>query len=150
MAADRNRTPIDQILDAVVFAPLGLLLELQRETPRLADRARTEFEGQFRTARVIGEFAVKQGRRELSKRLGQPATPQRVQTPPSAPAAIESTASLPDERELPIVGYELLSAAQLVGLLADLSQTELTEVEQFERANRNRKTVLGKIAQLRP
>lgn len=162
MAGERDRGPIDQVLDLVVFAPLGLLLELQKESPRLAERARSEFGSQIRTARMIGEFAVKQGRRELNKRLTptdgrvEPRTRSSVSPPPAAVEATSaSTASVSAQAapvsadELPIAGYELLSAAQLVGLLADLTPAGLDEVEGFERQHRNRKTVLGKIAQLR-
>ena len=42
-----------------------------------------------------------------------------------------------------------LAAAQVVDLLPSLSPDELDAVERYELAHRNRRTIVGKIAQLR-
>jgi hypothetical protein len=44
--------------------------------------------------------------------------------------------------ELPIKGYEDLTAAEIVAATKGLTQTELARVYKFERANENRSTVL--------
>ncbi|HEX2293916.1 MAG TPA: hypothetical protein VHN37_01255 [Actinomycetota bacterium] len=44
--------------------------------------------------------------------------------------------------ELPIKGYEELTAAEIVAATKGLTQTELARVYKFERANENRSTVL--------
>lgn len=44
--------------------------------------------------------------------------------------------------ELPIKGYESLTAAEIVAATKGLTQTELARVYKFERANDNRSTVL--------
>jgi hypothetical protein len=49
---------------------------------------------------------------------------------------------------LPIPGYDALSASQVVERLAGLGTEELTAVRDYEIANRNRRTILGKIDQL--
>jgi hypothetical protein len=147
-----SKSPLDQLIDALVFTPLGLLRELQRSSPRLADEARAEFEQQINNARVIGRFAVKQGRAELEKRLGlhdkaataQPMSPSAVELSPGPEAP-----TAPRVDDLAIADYELLAAAQLLPLLADLTVDELKAVEAYELAHRHRKTVLGRIGQLR-
>jgi hypothetical protein len=55
-----------------------------------------------------------------------------------------------DHRDrLPIDGYESLAASQVVARLGSLGMVELDVIEAFERAHRNRRTVLGRIAQVR-
>ncbi|HEV2756417.1 MAG TPA: hypothetical protein VG318_11655 [Actinomycetota bacterium] len=47
--------------------------------------------------------------------------------------------------ELPIKGYEDLTAAEIVSATKGLTQTELARVYKFERANENRSTVLEAV-----
>ncbi len=65
------------------------------------------------------------------------ATPQRA-----------DTEQVPDEAQLPLDGYATLSASQIVPRLTTLAPAELEAVGRFERANRNRRTVLNRIDQL--
>ncbi len=53
-----------------------------------------------------------------------------------------------DPTELPIDEYESLAASQVVARLTALDAPRLALVERFERANRRRRSVLGKIEQL--
>jgi hypothetical protein len=54
-----------------------------------------------------------------------------------------------DVDDLPIAGYDSLSASQVVGRLATLTADELDAVEYYESAHRSRRTILAKVAQLR-
>lgn len=56
---------------------------------------------------------------------------------------------VPIAAELPIAEYESLAAAQVVARLTDLDDEALAQVQAFERAHRNRRTVLNRIDQLR-
>ncbi len=99
-----SKTPAERALDILVFAPLGLALSARDLLPSLVERGRKQFSGQVTQARVIGQFAVKQGSKEagkafekarssaestLSARLGEngaaPATEARAPAP-SRPA----------------------------------------------------------------
>jgi hypothetical protein len=75
-----------------------------------------------------------------------------VATPPSAPgrAGDTGTAAVSPPGELPIPGYDLLSATQVIERLEGLAQPELLMVKAYELAHRARTTILGKIAQLAP
>lgn len=55
----------------------------------------------------------------------------------------------PSAADLPIPGYDSLSASQVVQRLPGLSPTELEAVRAYEAAGRGRKTVLLRVAQLR-
>ena len=50
---------------------------------------------------------------------------------------------------LPIPDYDELSASHVVGRLDGLTDDDLETVRAYESAHRNRRTILGKIAQLR-
>ena len=54
----------------------------------------------------------------------------------------------PDPDELAIPGYDSLSAFQVVPRLEGLHGDELEAVRQYEHANRGRRTILSRIAQL--
>ncbi len=56
---------------------------------------------------------------------------------------------VPDVASLAIPDYDNLSASQVVPRLGGLSDGELDAVRRYEAAERGRKTILNKIAQLR-
>jgi len=47
--------------------------------------------------------------------------------------------------EFPIAGYDDLTAAEVAGQLDGMSDADLRKVGEYEKANANRKTVLGAI-----
>lgn len=72
-----------------------------------------------------------------------------VAAEPSPRAAAPDVVPGPDVGELPIPGYDTLSASQVVQRLPGLSPAELEAVRSYELGGRARKTVLLKVAQLR-
>ena len=54
-----------------------------------------------------------------------------------------------DPAVLPIDGYDSLAASQVVGRLGTLTDAELDAIKAYETAHRARRTILGKINQLR-
>ena len=160
-----DRPPIEQVLDVVLYAPLGVALEVQRRLPEFVRDGRRQAEQRVVLARFIGKMAVHVGRQELNKRLAA------WREPPSPVVDTTATESVPDvgadetaapavtvavtvsevvaEADLPIPGYDSLSASQVVGRLAALTGEELDVVERYEAAHRSRRTILAKVAQLR-
>jgi hypothetical protein len=53
------------------------------------------------------------------------------------------------ERDVPIGGYDKLSAQEVSKRLSNLSDAELAKVEAYERKHKSRKTVLDRIASAR-
>ena len=53
------------------------------------------------------------------------------------------------EGDLAIARYDALTAEEIVGRLAELSQIDLAKIDSYERKNQNRTTVLGRITTLR-
>jgi hypothetical protein len=64
-------TPLDRLVDLAVYAPVGLALELRKQLPGWAKTGRAEVDNRVKLYRMIGKFAVQQGRVELVKRLDQ-------------------------------------------------------------------------------
>jgi hypothetical protein len=169
-----------QLIDLLVYAPIGLLTVAQRELPQLIATGKTRLDNQLTVAKFIGKMAVSQGRKELQRRLDdaqqarQAAAPSELISVPEAAVvapseedvdAALSTGSLPtaiielvaespllagpSTDELPIEGYDSLAASQVVGRLGSLTDDELALIEAYETAHRSRRTILGKINQLR-
>jgi hypothetical protein len=62
-----ERDPIEQWLDAALYGPVGLLLELRERLPELAERGRQHLQTQVGVARMMGQFAVQIGSRKVSE-----------------------------------------------------------------------------------
>ena len=67
---------------------------------------------------------------------------------PSRPLTAVPSVAAPRTEELPIPGYDALSASQVVERLMGLAPAELETVHAYEAAHRQRRTILGKIEQL--
>jgi len=65
-----SKSPGDRLLELMVFGPAGLAVTLVEEFPRLVEKGRHRVEGQVHTARLVGQFAVQMGRRQLEESLG--------------------------------------------------------------------------------
>lgn len=93
----------------------------------------------------------------------RPAPPGRgVETPEEADGdgadSVQTTVEVAEHPEpvaphhidrLPIARYDELTARDIIGLLDDLTVSQLARVENYEKANRARKTVLAKIKGIR-
>lgn len=60
-----RQDPLEQLLDLLVYAPLGLALSTRDLLPTLAERGRRHLGPQATAARMVGELAVGQGQRGL-------------------------------------------------------------------------------------
>lgn len=162
---EEKKSPIEQALDLLLYAPLGLAITAREELPKLIERGRQEVTGQVTMARVVGEFAVREGERQGSKlvrdaaeRIRPPAPPEAPPRPalarapstaaPVAAAAPSPNGARPSGGDLAIPGYDSLSASQVVPRLAGLSREELEAVRAYEASTRGRKTILNRVAQL--
>ena len=84
-----SKTPVDQAVDLLVYAPVGLALTVRDLLPGLIQRGRAEVTMQVSSARVVGRFAVKLGRKEATKVLRQARSQaeQALGLRPPAPAS---------------------------------------------------------------
>ncbi len=154
-----------RLAELAVMLPLELSSRLvdavpavAEKVPGAADRVRREVV----LARFIGKLAVDQGLNELRSRIASsgPVEPAesvgRANTVDGlADAAQREVADTsidegpaPDASALALADYDHLSSSQVVAKLTDLDPAELDEIAAYERANRHRRTVLGKLEQL--
>ncbi len=166
------------VVEAVLYGPLGLVLEGRTLLPRLVQRGRNE----VAMAKMVGQFAVRKGTEDLAAGalvgqerllgvlrstglLGASGSEPAATSASADPAAATAPASPPspsrvsahaaqeaadiDAADLAIVGYDLLSASQVVPRLESLTVAELDLVARYEAGTRGRKTILAKVAQLK-
>ena len=168
------KPPVDRLLDLFVFGPAGLAITAVEEFPRLAAKGRHRVEGQVHTARLVGQFVVQMGRRQVGQVVDRFTGPDRHAAPPPvrpappsypepAPTSNGDGAVQPARTAtgvgsegngsgpvgaLAIPGYDSLSASQVVQRLDGLSRDELEDVRSHELAHRHRRTILHRIEQL--
>jgi ferritin-like metal-binding protein YciE len=61
----------------------------------------------------------------------------------------ELKGAVASEGELAIARYDTLTADEIIGRLAELSQIDLAKIDAYERRNQDRNTILGRIDTLR-
>jgi hypothetical protein len=165
-----DRGPIGLVLDLFVFAPLGLLAESHTIVPKLAESGRQHVDNRVQLARMVGQFAVQQGKNQAAKVVAGLRANGHASDDGAPPAPAGADVVVPDddedgarsvapartgvddggisEEDLAIPSYDSLAASQVVPRLDGLSTIELEAVRRYEEAHRGRRTVLGKIALL--
>lgn len=166
---------LDHALEVFVYAPIGLLFEGASLLPQLVEKGKSQVTmarmiGQFAVTQGSGEAGKIAGRLQdqaitvLAKLGGanppeEPITPAAMREAVPAPVPAEPAAAEPvapatpagppvDVATLAIPDYDGLSASHVVNRLAGLAPVELEAVRAYEAANRGRKTILSKVAQL--
>lgn len=143
--------------------PLVVLDEVVKVVPRLIDRTRSQVDLARRVATHVpcvgGFFTTRADVPVPAHEAPQPVDVLQVVatddegtdatvTPIRPEPAVAEVIDAPDESELPVPDYDSLAASQVVPRLASLSADELDAVGAYERAHRNRQTILNKVAQL--
>ena len=174
-----EKSSVEHAVEVVVYAPIGFILEVRKMVPTFVERGRQKVQ----MAKIIGQFAVKQGQVEAEKRLGHvaaqadavlsefglrstdkvtveglheaggnatvsPESPLVVVAHPVAAEPVAPVVPVVLAGDLAIADYDSLAASQVIPRLAGLEDDQLADVGRYETANRHRKTILGKIAQL--
>ena len=144
----------EQLLDLLLYAPIGLLLEARDLVPKLADRGR----GQVALTRLASKVAGKQGQLDAGSLLRQ-----LLQAAGVAVGSItrddhndsdefddhnDHEESAGDDSGLPIENYNAFSAPQLLHMLEALDQGQLAAIGVYERTHRDRRTVTNRVQQL--
>ena len=84
---------VEQLLDVAVYLPVGLYLDSKGRVEEIIDRGRAHTTSQVTLARMIGQFAVTFGRKELERRMAgrfsSAADPSEASRPaPGAPGPV--------------------------------------------------------------
>jgi ferritin-like metal-binding protein YciE len=127
---------IPRLADAVVAVEVEGEDSYELTDTGAADALREAGEGAKENVQKL-ESRAKRGARNARKVPGVARAEQQVK------AAVVS------EDSLPIADYDKLTANEIVDKLSGLSQVDLAKVESYERANRERSTILSKTGALR-
>jgi hypothetical protein len=160
---DEPRPTLARLVELAVVVPAEVGTRLFDAIPAVVDKVPSTAERVKREivlARFLGKLVVDQGVRELRTRLtpSGPEQPPDVSDPPvtvpveeidaAAPDA-QRVVDVPDVTSLALADYDHLSSAQIVGKLDGLDEVERGAIERYEIAGRHRRTILGKLEQLR-
>ena len=145
----------EELLDYAVYAPAGLVLRVVEDLPQLVDKGRKQLASQVGLANMLGKMAVGVLRNRVERVVGQqrsvavkPTTPTASRPSNTRPRPTRVADSAIGAGELAVPGYDSLAASQVVARLSGLSAEELQLVRRYEQANRARRTILLRIAQL--
>jgi ferritin-like metal-binding protein YciE len=135
-----------------------MLERLLEEIPRLVNWV-VDAEVRGRAPAAIADAGASPARRSRGRTARKAATRTKTgatraaRRPSRAPAAArrdgKTAVKAAPTRELPISGYETLTADEVVGKLSGLSQGELAKIDSFEREHKNRSPIRRRIAALR-
>lgn len=104
-----QKSRFEQMLELLVYAPVGIAVTASEELPKLIEKGRTRITGQVTMARMMGQFAVQQGQQQAEKLVkdaterlndlgvvpgSRPASP-----PPTAPAPAAASGGTPARHE---------------------------------------------------
>lgn len=140
------------MVDLIVAVPVSIAAAVREIIP-VHPRRLERIVG--RNLELIGRYATRGGRLPSAPETSMAHQPDAAAVQRREPDVAASSdpaggdASPVDvSSELPIAGYDQLSARQIVDRLDALTGAELAHVEAYERSHRRRQTVLGRIGQL--
>jgi len=148
------------MLDACIFAPVGVAVTVIEDLPGLIGKGRGRVEQEISNARVAGQYVVGRLQSRLTEQLdgmvhnangSVPVPPEeQAEAPTFTPTPVRPA---PDAADTAMVGaaladYDTLSASQVVRRLESLGPDELRAVQRYEAATRNRRTILNRAGQL--
>ena len=157
-SADSTITPLERAIVLALTLPFEIGARIVESTPGI-EKARQ----QIVLARFVGKLAVDTGARELRQRLmGEAEVPSpeareedsraesdNLAVAPGATSVPSEVSGSPDQESLALPDYDQLPAAHVVAKLPGLSRAERDAIESYETNGRHRRTVLGKLGQLR-
>ncbi len=88
-----TRSPLDQAVDLLVYAPVGLAVAARDLVPTLVERGRQQIDPQVGLARMVGQLAVSQGRAQAEKVVERALSQAR--------ATLQQLGLLPEEEAQP-------------------------------------------------
>ncbi len=155
--ASKEKDQAEQLLDFLLYAPVGLALEAVDNLPKYVERGKSQVTiGRFlaKTVAKRGTATIETAGEKVINDLGQvfvdffgidlTADDDAKIVDAEVVEAVET-----GDDHLAIDEYDSQAAAQIVKLLSQLAPDELDAVEAYELENRNRVTILRKVTQLR-
>ena len=157
LARTSDDAKTERLAKSIIKDEQRMLDLLLREIPQLTDamaRAQFDGEGSYELTETGAADAVR-GAGDTAKRSARRGAGQAKRTARQARkvpgvARAEGTVkgAVASESDLPIPGFDSLSANEVQDKLTELSQIDLAKVNAYERKNQNRSTVTSRIDSL--
>lgn len=169
-----DKSLVDQAIDLLFYAPVGMAITATEELPELIAKGRSRVATELGNARALGALALAHGQRRAGTLVEQavravvlgaghgpssngaapgtaPDTPEDAAATEHRPAQGGGPRPVTSEEAaaLAIPGYDSLSALHVVQRLDGLSADELAAVGCYEESHRGRQTILNRISQLK-
>jgi ferritin-like metal-binding protein YciE len=135
-----------------------MLQRILREIPKLTDavvRSELKDDPSYELTKTGAADAVRDAGRTAERKARATSTRakrtarQTRKVPGAARAEGELKGAVASEGDLAIARYDKLTAEEIVGRLAGLSQIDLAKIDAYERRNQDRSTILNRIDTLR-
>lgn len=173
MATEDSQQTSEQLVELLIYAPVGIALEALDNFPKFVERGKS----QVTLARFFAKAAARKGSKSVESvaegvlndaaqvlvdLFGIDLTADNEQSHKAPPADDKTSATSPNAKDRTdsdsletdgglehfIDGYDNLSAREIIVLLDSLSEAQLSLVAEYEAENRNRVTIQRKIEQL--
>jgi ferritin-like metal-binding protein YciE len=158
LAGDVGDTETAKLAASIRADEEKMLQRVLRELPKLTDavvRADLRGDGSYDVTTTgaadsarAGGRATKQTARKATT-AGKRRARQARKVPGVAQAEGQLKGAAASERDLPIAGYDKLTADEIAKRLNELSQIDLAKVDAYERRGQNRRTILDRVSTLR-
>lgn len=109
-----HRPPAPTIIEVLLFAPVGAVVALRENLPKWAEQGKARAETRVRVARMVGEFAVRTGVKEVERRIagriparpgtGNPAETGSNTAESAAPSSSQTGSTQGDAGQAPVNG----------------------------------------------
>jgi ferritin-like metal-binding protein YciE len=135
-----------------------MLERVLREIPKLAEavvRSEVEGNGSYDVTRTGAGEVVREGTETAKQtvRKGHAQTRRTARQARRAPGVARAEGQIKgavaSEQDLAIARYDQLTADEIAGKLADLSQIELAKIDAYEAKHQNRSTIRNRVNSLR-
>jgi hypothetical protein len=110
--SEPESSPLRRALDIFVFAPVGVALTVAEDLPALIVKGRQRFESDVRNARILGQFVVTHGQRDVVGRVSKllhGAPPVPTTEAPKGPVAVPAPDSPANASTSPTTAPEAVS-----------------------------------------
>ena len=142
MSKETDLTDVREATERIAASLITISSALEDIVRTISTSAGKKVGSDLRQAKAVGQFTVLSAMSELKKHAKTPETPAPKIT-------LEAKIKMPKEKKPTpptcISNYVDLTAAQIVPLVASLTPEERAEVLAYEKATRERKTILAAL-----
>jgi len=145
MDRSSDKDPKDHLVDLFLRAPLGFLYELIDQYPTAVKRGKSQADVGLASLRSLANSASNQRSDVTVEMLEESASFLRIVSARLDAAAEKLKHDEPVDVEEPVVGYDSMTAKQVITLLDETDSKTLRKITAYESSNKKRKSVIAAL-----